>query len=175
MDSDRALTTSRLILRPLTPDDAVHFARLLAADPEAVRQMAEIPDPCTVPAARDWIARRVGPGAFVYALERREDGEFLGVGGFGGPPEMLELGYWIGLPFRRQGYATEAVRRIVAHATYLGIERLHADTFPDNPISARVLAKSGFMPSGVIVRNFPARGGRRELLRHIYRAPDTDT
>jgi RimJ/RimL family protein N-acetyltransferase len=174
MDAEHrpSLRTARLLLRPLTPDDAAHFTRLLGPDPEAVRQMAEIPDPCTEPAARAWIEKRVGPGAYVFAIERRADSEFVGIVGFGGPAEMLELGYWIGQPYRRQGFATEAVCRLIAHAVSNGIERLHADTFPDNPISSRVLSRAGFLPTGIIVRDFPERGGRRELVRHLFTAPE---
>ena len=46
----------------LTPDDATHFERLLGGDSEALQQMAQMPDPCTEPAAREWIEARIGPG-----------------------------------------------------------------------------------------------------------------
>lgn len=161
------LTSGRLVLRPLVPEDGAHFARLLGPDREAIRQMAQMPDPCTEPAARRWIQTRLGPGGHVFAILRRDDGEFVGVIGFGGSPVMPEMGYWIGKPYRAQGYATEAIERVVTYAATLGIAQIHADTFPDNPASARVLTKAGFVTSGVVERVFPARGGRRELYRHI--------
>jgi RimJ/RimL family protein N-acetyltransferase len=164
----RHIETKRLILRPLVASDAVHFARLLGPDPEAVRQMAQMPDPCTEEAAREWIDARLGPGGYVFAILRHSDGEFLGIAGFGGPTDMPEMGYWIGAGFRGQGYATEAIRGLVEYAGLIGVPRLHADTFPNNPASERVLAKTGFTVAGTVERNFPARGGRRHLTRHVY-------
>ncbi len=164
----RPITTPRLVLRPLVADDAAHFARLLGPDPVAVQQMAQMPDPCTEPAARAWIEARLGPGASVFAILRRSDGEFLGVAGYGGQTEMPEMGYWLGAPYRGQGYTTEAIKALLEFARQAGVPRLHADTFPGNPASERVLAKAGFTAVGTVQRNFPARGGVRELTRHIY-------
>src|SRR6185437_15212890 len=103
-----SIETKHLILRPLAASDAVHFARLLGPDPEAVRQMAQMPDPCTEDAAREWIEARLGPA------------------GFGGPADMPEVGYWIGAGYRGQGYATEAIRALVEYAIVIGVPRLHA-------------------------------------------------
>lgn len=160
------LTTPRLILRPLQLDDAIHFAEQLGDDLGALRQMAQMPVPCTEPAAREWIASRLGPEASVFGILRRSDTSFVGVVGFGGDARMPEMGYWIGQAYRGQGYATEAIIRVVEHAAGLGVPRIHADTFLDNPASARVLAKAGFTVTGTVERNFPARGGRRQLHRH---------
>lgn len=163
------VTSQRLTFRPLAPEDGAHFARLLGPDPDAIRQMAQMPDPCTEPAARRWIQTRLGPGGHVFAILQRADGEFIGVIGFGGAPAMPEMGYWIGKPFRGQGYATEAIACIVDYAANIGVPQIHADTFPDNPASARVLQKAGFVTTGIVERIFPARGGRRELFRHVRR------
>lgn len=163
----QTMITPRLTLRPLAAADAIHFARLLGPDREAVQQMAQMPDPCTENAARGWIEARLGPGAYVFAILRRADEEFLGVAGFGGPPDLPEMGYWIGAPYRGQGFATEAITALVQQARFSGVPRLHADTFPGNPASARVLAKAGFIAVGTVERDFPARGGRRVLTRHL--------
>jgi [ribosomal protein S5]-alanine N-acetyltransferase len=167
------LVTPHLALRPLELSDAIHFARLLGDDPDALRQMAQMPVPCTEEAAAEWIATRLGPGAHIFGI-LQHNSEFVGVVGFGGDPAMPEMGYWIGRPYRGKGYATEAIIRVIEHAAALGIPRIHADTFLDNPASARVLAKAGFVTTGTVQRNFPARGGRRALLRHerVPQAPD---
>jgi [ribosomal protein S5]-alanine N-acetyltransferase len=162
------IVTARLRLRMRTPGDAFHFERLLGGDSDALQQMAQMPDPCTEPAAREWIEARIGPGGHVFAIERLTDGEFLGIAGFGGHETMPELGYWIGRPFRGQGFATEAIRGVIGYARAIGIPRLHADTFPNNPASARALAKAGFVTIGTADRDFPARGGIRRLNRHVY-------
>lgn len=160
------LVTPLLVLRPLEIEDAIHFERLLGDDPAALRQMAQMPVPCTEAAAAEWIATRLGPGAHIFGILQRSDESFVGVVGFGGDPAMPEMGYWIGKPYRGKGFATEAIASVVAHAGTLGVPRIHADTFLDNPASARVLAKAGFTTTGQVERLFPARGGRRDLLRH---------
>src|SRR5450756_731081 len=62
-----------------------------------------------------------------------------------------ELGYWLGLPFWGQGYATQALHAVIDYAfTDLSHEALQAGARVTNPASRRVLAECGL----------PARGGR---------------
>lgn len=161
------LRSDRLILRPLIPNDAAHFARMLGTDPEGAHMTASIPDPCTEEAAREWIRLRTAPGVGrIFAVTHAQSGEFMGAIGFEGSPQEGCLGYWIGKPYRDKGYATEAIRRIVIHASHLGVTRLFAETFPENPASSRVLIKSGFRFIGKGTRNIPMRGGMREVLKY---------
>jgi RimJ/RimL family protein N-acetyltransferase len=157
------LQSDRLRLRKLAPDDAVHFARLLEHDSESVQMMATMPDPCTAEAARGWIEQRLGAGARLFAILRAEDGEFLGAIGFGGPPEALELGYWIGRPHWGRGYVTEAVQTIIEFARACGVRKMLADTWPYNPASERVLEKTGFRKIGSAMVDTPLRGGLRRV------------
>lgn len=162
------LKSPRLILRPLIPNDAVHFARLLGPDPAGVRMTASIPDPCTEEAAREWIVQKASPGTGrIFAITHAQSGEFMGAIGFGDSPGNGDLGFWIGMPFRGKGYAAEAVRRIVTHASHLGIRRLFAETFLANPASSRVLTKNGFRLTGRCTRNIPARGGSHTILKYV--------
>jgi RimJ/RimL family protein N-acetyltransferase len=161
------LRSHRLILRALRSGDAVQIAALLHDDRDAIRRMSHMPDPCTVEAAREWIARRTAPGSATFAIVRAADGVFLGAIGFGSLPEMPGVGYWIGRPHWGQGYATEALQLIVAYARGLGAKGLQAETFPDNPASARVLAKCGFQDRGLGLRDYPARGGLVRVRIHI--------
>ena len=60
-----------------------------------------------------------------------------------------ELGYWIGVPFWKSGYATEAARAVVNHGfNTLGLHRIFATHFRDNLASARVLTKIGMRHEG---------------------------
>ena len=142
-------------------DDAHHFARLLGCDSPSVQMMETMPDPCTEQGARQWIEKKTGPSGHVFAILRNEDEEFLGSIGFGGPLEAPALGYWIGRPYWGQGYATEAVELAIEMARLLGIVKLKAETFVNNPASGRVLEKAGFRKTGSYVRDFPTRGGSR--------------
>jgi RimJ/RimL family protein N-acetyltransferase len=161
------LRSQRLILRALQSEDAVHIAALLHDDRDAIRRMSHMPDPCTVEAAREWITRRTAPGSATFAIVRATDGVFLGAIGFGSLPEMPGVGYWIGRPYWGQGYATEALRLIVGYARSRGAQGLQAETFPDNPASARVLAKCGFQDRGLGLRDYPARGGLVRVRIHL--------
>jgi RimJ/RimL family protein N-acetyltransferase len=154
-------------LRLLKPADAADISRLLANDSEAVQMTASMIDPMNEAAAHDWIERRTSPDQHVFAILLASSGELIGSIGFGGEREMPFVGYWIGRPHWNQGYATEAVQGLIEYARWLGIPSLQADTFPDNPASARVLAKAGFLSAGRITMNLPLRGGMRELEHHV--------
>jgi len=161
------MRSRRLVLRPLRADDADRLVALLADDRDAVLQMSHMPWPCTPAAAREWIALRTQPGATTFAITRVDDEALLGAIGFGGLPEMPGVGYWIGRPYWNQGYATEALRLVIAQVRALGAKGLQAETFPENPASARVLAKCGFRDRGLGRRNYPARGGLVQVRVHI--------
>ncbi len=160
------LRSETILLRRLTLDDAVHFERLLGHDSASVQMMATMPDPCTEEAARGWIEMRTNGGGHLFAITRTSDGEFLGGIGFGGAPEAFVLGYWLGRPYWGCGYVTEAVQMIVGYARSLGGEKLHAETWPTNPASARVLEKAGFRNLGTSVVDIPQRGGLRESCQY---------
>jgi [ribosomal protein S5]-alanine N-acetyltransferase len=163
------LESERLLLRPLTPDDAHHFGALFDGDWDAVKQTGRMPYPPTEPSIRRWIAGHIGARNHAFLLIRKEDRAVLGSGGFGGGlgrwGRIAELGYGLGRAYWGVGYATEAVRAMLDHASVLGLRRLDAYSFVENPASARVLEKAGFTDLGVIIRNYPARGGRRDV-RH---------
>ena len=71
-----------------------------------------------------------------------------------------EFGYWFAPEAWGRGYATEAGRAVVQIARHaLGLKRLHAGYFLDNPASGRVLEKLCFRPTGRIAPRFSkARG-----------------
>jgi RimJ/RimL family protein N-acetyltransferase len=148
-------------------EDAEHLVALLGEDRDAILQMSHMPYPCTLESAREWIALRTQPGSTTFAITRADDGAFLGAIGFGGLPEMPGVGYWIGRPYWGQGYATEALRLVIAYVRRLGAKGLQAETFPENPASARVLAKCGFRERGTVRREYPARGGLVPVRVHI--------
>lgn len=74
------------------------------------------------------------------------------VGGIGIHPQSdilcknAELGYWLGEPYWGMGIATSAIRQIVPFAfNTFDIVRIFARPFGNNPASARVLEKAGFV------------------------------
>ena len=63
--------------------------------------------------------------------------------------KRAELGYWIGKPFWNKGYATEAGRAMLQYGfETLGLRRIHAGHFANNPASGRVQRKLGMVREG---------------------------
>jgi RimJ/RimL family protein N-acetyltransferase len=148
------LTTARLILRPFRAGDLDAQAATLA-DPEVVRHLGGTP----MSREETWRKMLTAPGMWAWfgfgywAVERREDGAWLGQVGFGdfkrdmqpsieGLPEMG----WIFTPGAQgQGYCSEAVATGLAWADrVLRAPEIVAIIDPANTPSIRVAAKSGF-------------------------------
>jgi RimJ/RimL family protein N-acetyltransferase len=71
----------------------------------------------------------------------------IGTAGYKGPPAdgTVEVGYGIVTDHRRRGYASEAVRGLVARAFRVpGVRRVIAETLPELTPSIGVLRKCGF-------------------------------
>ena len=97
----------------------------------------------------------------VVGLTLREDGD------------SAEIGYWIGRAYWGEGFATEAVRRVLLHGFGVqGVNRVEATVFPGNEPSIAVLTKIGFTETGSDSRAAPARGGPRDVL--IYSLTRSD-
>jgi len=77
------------------------------------------------------------------------------VGGIGltnvrrGVAQMGSMGYWVGRPFARRGYTSEAARLMLSFAFgQLGLHRVEAACLPSNQASSGVLEKVGFTKEG---------------------------
>ena len=155
--------TSRLTLRPAWPEDAPALARAIGHE-DVVTKLSHVPWPYALGDAQDFLSRpRTATDAFFLILSHETDYPRI-VGGMGIHPEPSgnghEFGYWLTPSAWGRGYATEAGRAVVAIARHaLGLKRLNAGHFVDNPASGRVLAKLGFRSTGRIEpRHCRARG-----------------
>ena len=67
-----------------------------------------------------------------------------------GPSQVGTIGYWVGRQYARQGYMSEAIIAMVAHAFgALDLSRVESACLPDNLASRGVLEKAGFKYEGV--------------------------
>jgi ribosomal-protein-alanine N-acetyltransferase len=89
-----------------------------------------------------------------YALFILDDNERL-LGGLTlsnvrrGVTQAASLGYWLGAPYIRRGYMTEAVRAMIPFAQGpLRLHRVEAACLPNNRASIAVLEKNGFAREG---------------------------
>ena len=89
---------------------------------------------------------------FVVLARGAADRTLIGGAGYKGPPSAdgtVELGYGIVREHQRRGYASEAVRGLLAHAFALAaVHRIIAETLPELTPSIGVLRKCGFRPIG---------------------------
>lgn len=66
-----------------------------------------------------------------------------------GAAQKGRLGYWLGLPFARRGFMTEAARLVIAFGfETLLLHRIEANCMQDNEPSFKLLVKLGFEQEG---------------------------
>jgi 8-oxo-dGTP diphosphatase len=152
------LTTERLRLRPLHPADAPAIAEQVN-DWEVVRYTTSIPFPYDRGMAEEFIAsqqkrwqawsgKEIPQEEVAFAIERNSDRRLIGCIGLQ-PAESgngLEFGYWLGKRYWGDGYATEAVGRLVRFAFLdLNLPEIWGAAVPTNDASHRVMEKNGFV------------------------------
>ncbi|WP_447006175.1 GNAT family N-acetyltransferase [Saccharothrix isguenensis] len=156
------LTTERLVLRPFTVADAPAFAAY-RSDPDVARYQGWV-TPFPLAQAEEFV-REVGtadptePGWFQFAVEA--GGVLVGDVGVGLHENRMqaEVGYTLATAHQGRGYASEAVRRVVAHLfEERGLHRVSAECDARNERSARLLARLGFRQEGHRVRSTWAKG-----------------
>jgi len=166
-------TLNRLFVRPAPP---LRSGRVLLVEParrhfeawsllrKTSRQHLEpfepawAPDELTRPAYRRRLKRyradrSRGSGA-AFLVVRASDEVLLGgvtlTGIRRGVTQSASVGYWIGLPFVRRGYASEALAGVLRHAfDDLGLNRIEAACMPSNHASIGVLERAGFRREGL--------------------------
>lgn len=94
------------------------------------------------PSAAPWLLRAI-----------LRDGEMIGHAGFHSPPDdhgMVEIGYSVFEPHRRHGVAYEAAVALLRWAGgHHGVRVFRASVSPDNAPSLALVAKLGFVQTGV--------------------------
>ncbi|HWU93089.1 MAG TPA: GNAT family N-acetyltransferase [Sphingomicrobium sp.] len=153
--------TPRLLLRPGFPEDAPALAQAIG-DECVVRNLSTAPWPYAVRDAEAFLARPRDPVLPSFLVFERTAGapKLIGSCGLGRRPSgAVEMGYWIARSHWSRGFATEACTALIAIARALRLPQLEASHFIDNPASARVLDKLGFVSAGLIApRMSCARG-----------------
>lgn len=153
----------RLDLVPMTP---AFFERCLAGEREAAAaELGALIDDewweetgimrfwlgrlADEPEVQPWLAR---------AIVRREDRRMIGHAGFHGRPGMahlepyapggVEMGYTVFTPYRRQGYAAEALEALMGWAAARGVPSFVLSIAPSNVPSQAMARRFGFVKVG---------------------------
>ena len=153
IDRGQVIKTSRLTLRMPMIDDAARISDL-AGDFAIARMTTRMPWPYSRGDADGFVARCQSQDPKLhatFAIELENEG-VVGVLGFFTPAiGHLEVGYWVGRPYWDRGVATEAAQAALAWAMTDWRKKLVvAGHFADNPASAQVLIKAGFLYTGVV-------------------------
>lgn len=148
--------TRRLILRPLRDSDAAAIFALFN-DWNVVRYLSSPPWPYTRAEADRYVRAAMTPtdgGETVFAITLQD--RLIGSIGLRQWPASklqseagLNIGYWLGTPYWRHGYMTEALRALVNHVFALTpAEAIFCGAFAENRPSLRVQEKAGFFIAG---------------------------
>jgi ribosomal-protein-alanine N-acetyltransferase len=141
------LTTDRLILRKLLPEDLPALIRHVN-HAEIAANVVNIPYPYGEPDAAFRLAF-VQQGfaqqlRIVFALAKKDDNEIIGEAGihFTKDSKAAELGYWMGPTFWSQGYTSEAVNAILDYGFRVhALDVVYAICKAENYASQKVAEK----------------------------------
>ena len=143
------MLTERLLLRRPSDGDVGPIASIVG-DWEVARRLARVPHPYGAADAAFFL-ERVVPAEWVWAITLRGSDEL--VGAIGLTPQdgknVAELGYWLSHAEWGRGIVTEAGRAVVSCGfDKLNLAYITSGHFEENPTSARVLEKLGFVEVG---------------------------
>ncbi len=178
------LQTPRLTLRHFRADDAPAMLRELS-DVEVARETLNIPHPYAIERAEEFLADipkrfEAGKGVVWAIVDRASDagaaeGALIGAVGLNltRVHRRAELGYWIAKSRWGQGIATEASQAVLAYGfDALGLHRIEAHHFVENPASGAVMRKLGMQREGRLRATVWRDGVPRDLELYAILASD---
>lgn len=176
------LSTSRLLLRPLSvPDASALFG--IYSDAEVMRYWSTPPWTSETQALAFLERDAQGAAAGQHlrlGIERQADGALIGqctVFGIVPSCRRAEIGYSLARTAWGQGYAHEALRALVGYGfEALNLNRIEADIDPRNERSSRTLLRLGFAKEGYLRERWIVNGEVSDtelygLLRRDWRSP----
>ena len=133
------------------------------SDPSQLNAMFDDPDvlaglqlamPQSLAGFREWMAATRGrESQEVFAIETLAERRAVGVCGLeeiDARTRAAEYGIWIGKPFWRNGYGTDATRTICRFAfRYMNLQRIGLHVYATNENAQRVYERVGFRREGV--------------------------
>ena len=95
--------------------------------------------------------------AYVFFVLRKTDNALIGGCTLSnvrrGVTQCCTLGYWVGEPYARQGYMTEAIKALIPFVfRTLGLHRIEAACLTANDASRALMARCGFREEGLARR-----------------------
>ena len=151
------LTLEQCTIRPWRLDDADSLARHANNRKVWIALRDLFPHPYTIEDAHTFLKSVISSEPVtLFCIEVND----AAVGGIGIHLEndvhrhTAELGYWLGEEFWARGIMTEAVGAFTDFCfDRFSLRRIYAEPFANNPASARVLEKAGFVFEGRLKNN----------------------
>jgi len=150
----KPIVTNRLILRPITDDDAQDI--FAYSRNENVGIHAGWKAHANIDETREIMRIIFLNKENVYGIESKETGKLLGSIGLIADPKRQNnnarmLGYAIGEEYWGKGYTTEAAQRLINYGfEVLNLDLISSYCYPSNGRSKRVLEKCGFQYEGLL-------------------------
>jgi len=156
-ESNKMITTERLVIRLFQESDAVNVANL-CNNYNIYKNTLYLPYPYSVDDAKSWIQNHLenynNEMSYEFAITDKENGELYGAIALLSNQKFNngEIAYWIGEEFWGNGYATEAAQAILWFAfNEKHLHKVFARYFKTNPASGRVMQKLGMREEGVLI------------------------
>jgi len=167
------LRTPRLSLRPLAPEDAAEFHRLIN-DWDICRFLPDAPFPYPAQLATDWIeaaaSDRAEKKAHQFAIVQDSTGALIGCAGLrlSRDQKSADLGYWLGRRHWGEGFGAEGAARLTAWGfAELSVAKITATVAADNFASIAILRRAGFAQTGKGTQAFLCRPGAKLPVLHF--------
>jgi RimJ/RimL family protein N-acetyltransferase len=168
------IRTERLLLREWRDSDRAPYAAL-NADPEVVEHLGGALDRAASDAMIERIvARWAADGHGLWAVERLDDGTFIGFVGLAAPAfeasftPCVEVGWRLARAAWGHGFATEAAREALRFGfETLGLDEIVSFTVPANGRSRAVMERLGMIRDPADDFDHPNRPPGDPLRRHV--------
>ncbi len=166
------LETDRLTLRKILPQDENDMHEY-SSDPETSKYLLWEPH-----TSRSFTRAHIRylqdaynrASFFDWALIEKESGKMIGTCGFTEIYERekrAEVGYVIAPGFHRQGFAPEALKRVMEYGFLtLGLTKLSGRFMEDNEASRKILARLGFHDDTTKNESIFKRGKKQRILTY---------
>lgn len=172
MAEQPTIESGRLILRPFSLNDAKRVQEL-AGEKEIADNTLFIQHPYPDGLAEEWIGSHKTKfekkEEVVFAITLKESGELVGAIGLV-INELLnnaEMGYWIGKPYWRNGYATEAAGIVINYGfEKMGLNKIHAHHITGNPASGVVMRRNGMKREGFLRKHMFKNGVYEDVIQY---------
>lgn len=155
-DKDAVIETERLKLRFLEYSDFPYIYENISHDREVLKYFimsyTETPEE-----AEEQIRRTVDGSVkskrYTFAITLKDTGEVIGMILQCSAPfayfNTSEIGYALGRRYWNKGYCTEATAAMIDFLFRMGVHKVTATHFTDNPASGRVMQKCGMKYLGI--------------------------